>query len=252
MSAYYDTYDYASYWDTRAYEHESELVAIKRLLDEIPKIERACEIGAGFGRLLPSYYFRADKVFVTDPSGKLLAKARKLYPDSKKIKFIQSTLENLPGKIRHHSLDLVVFIRVLHHLGDLTSAIESVCSLVSKNGYLILEFANKRHAKAVAKEFAHGNFTFPLDIFEKDINRARSQKRSSLPFKNYHPDVVVEALNKCHFKIIDKLSVSNIRIRFLKHTLPTKILVFLEKYLQKPLAYINFGPSIFILARKTQ
>lgn len=250
MAAHYDTCNYTSYWEGREYEHESELIAIKSFLDKIPKIEKVCEIGAGYGRLIPTYYFRANKVIVSDPSNKLLAIARDLYPQNEKIRYIQSTLENLPGKIRHRSLDLVIFVRVLHHLEDLNAAIESVCYLVKKNGYLILEFANKSHAKAVISEFLQGNFTFPIDIFSKDVRSKRSVKKNTLPFFNYHPDVVKESLRKCHFKIIEKLSVSNIRVPFLKKILPTDSLVFLEKYLQKPLSYINFGPSVFILAKK--
>jgi len=74
MPAAYDSYDYPSYWKGRDYEHKSEFLAIRKLISKISEMGRVVEIGAGFGRLLPSYYFRAKKVYLTDPSGKLISK----------------------------------------------------------------------------------------------------------------------------------------------------------------------------------
>ena len=75
-------------------------------------------------------------------------------------------------------------------------------------------------------------------------------KKGTLPFINYHPDQIYEKLNTAGFDIIEKRSVSNIRSTFIKKFFPFHILVDLEKYLQLPLAKVNFGPSIFVLARK--
>jgi len=72
MAAAYDTYDYPGYWIGREYEHEAEIFAIKSFLKKIPVIKNVVEIGAGFGRLVPAYFFRARRVVLTDPSSKLL------------------------------------------------------------------------------------------------------------------------------------------------------------------------------------
>lgn len=250
MPAAYDSYDYPSYWVGREYEHASEGIAIKRFLEAIPKIGTACEVGAGFGRLIPTYVFRANKVIITEPSARLLGMAKLKYSPGKNIRFVQSSLANLSKKIKAGSLDLAIFVRVLHHMEDIDAAIEAVCHLVKPGGHLILEFANKRHLKATIFEFLKGNFTFPMDIFPKDLRSRRSLKKDTLPFFNYHPDDVKYALERCHFKIVEKLSVSNVRSSFIKRVIPTNTLVLIEKYLQKPLSYINFGPSIFILAKK--
>ena len=77
MSSHYDTYDYPSYWTERKYEHESEVIAIKHFLSKIRKIKSALEIGAGYGRLTPSYAYRAKRIILTDPSKNLLDLAKK-------------------------------------------------------------------------------------------------------------------------------------------------------------------------------
>lgn len=248
MAAAYDSYNYPSYWEGREYEHDAELIAIKSLLFKIKKIGRILDIGAGFGRLTPSYIYRAKQVILMDPSAKLLKLARSNIRD-KKVRFVQSRLENLNGKIKNGTIDLVVLVRVLHHIENYPLMFSKINYLLKKNGYLILEFANKCHFKANALEFLRGNFTFPIDIFPKDLSRKKSD---SLPFLNFHPDKIVKELNDKGFEVEAKISVSNIRSPLVKKILPKEALLFLEKSLQRPLAKVNFGPSIFLLAKKVK
>jgi ubiquinone/menaquinone biosynthesis C-methylase UbiE len=247
MSAAYDTYDYPNYWIGRRYEHYSEEMAIKAFLERIDKIDNILDIGAGFGRLTPTYIYRAKKIILSDPSARLLKIARSTFPD-KKVKLIHSNLENLPSKLKSRSIDLCFLIRVLHHIKNPEKAFMVISKLLKKNGYLILEFPNKKHLKATITQFLRGNFTFPLDIFPKDLTSENS--KSCLPFNNYHPDIIKELLEKNGFKILETRSVSNVRSSFVKKIFATDTLLFLEKFLQKPLTQVNFGPSIFILAQK--
>lgn len=249
MAAAYDSYDYPQFWEGREYEHFSESLAVKYLLDKIPKIISILEIGAGFGRLTPVYEFRAKKVVLSDPSAKLLQLARKRNTN-KKIKFMQVKIENLENKVKSASYDLILCIRVLHHIKDLDAAIETTAKLLKKKGYLILEFPNKRHAKATISEMLKGNLTFLLDIFPKDVRSQGSKNAKTLPFWNYHPDIVFEKLEKYGFTILDRRSVSNVRSSFIKRVIPLEVLLFIEKILQKPLARVCFGPSVFVLAQK--
>lgn len=250
MSAAYDTYDYPSYWIGREYEHKSELAAIGTLLKEIPQIKSILDIGGGFGRLIPSYSYRARKIILSDPSAKLLTIARKNFKKEKNIIYLHSSLNNLPKKLRSKSVDTVVMVRVLHHIYDIDAVFKIINSLLTDNGYFILEFANKSHLKAILGEFLKGNFTYPLDIFSRDLRTKRAKKAGSLPFVNYHPDTIINKLQFFGFNIIDKLSVSNIRTPFLKKLFSLETLINIEKKLQKPLSFIHFGPSIFILAQK--
>ncbi|MFH1971769.1 MAG: methyltransferase domain-containing protein [Patescibacteria group bacterium] len=250
MSAHYDTYDYPSYWEKRVYEHESEIIALKALLLSIKKIDSIIDIGSGYGRLTQTYLHRGKKVILTDPSLKLLSIAKNTFKNIKKVKYIQSKAETLKGKIKPKSIDLAIMIRVIHHLDSPEEVFKIVNKLIKPGGYLILEFANKRHGKAVFKEMCKGNLTFLLDIFPKDMRSSKSIKKKTIPFTNYHPDSIIKMLSDSGFKIIDKRSVSNIRSTRIKKSIPLNSLLKIEELLQKPLSYINFGPSIFLLARK--
>ncbi len=245
MGAHYDTYDYPAYWEGRDYEHESELLALTNFLNKIDDVGKLLEIGAGFGRLASHYSYRAKKVYLTDPSAKLLALAREKLKGNKNIKFIQISAEKLPQKFKAKTFDTLIMVRVMHHIEDPEKICQIACRLLKNKGYFILEFPNKVHIKEICKKFLRGDFTFPLDIFPTD-----KAKKQTLPFKNYHPDDFQQILKKCGFEIIEKRSVSNIRSPLAKKYLPLPFLTSIEEKLQVILAKLNFGPSIFILARK--
>lgn len=250
MPAAYDTFDYPGYWIGRDYEHKSEVIALKSFLQKIKSIKTILEVGAGFGRLVPTYSFRAKKLILTDPSSKTLKIARDAYRDKGNIKFIHSSLENLPTKIRPSTIDLVIMIRVFHHIQDIDKAFDIIRRMISPNGYFIFEFANKRHVKAAIRELFRGNFSFFYNTSTKDARSLRSIKNKAILFQNYHPEKINQMLRIHGFEVITTRSVSNIRSPFLKTVFPTDLLVAIDGLLQKPLSYLNFGPSIFILARK--
>ncbi len=250
MPAAYDQYDYPSYWRNRTYEHQGEVIALKAFLEKIPRVTSIIDIGAGFGRHTPNYIYRAKKIVLSDPSGRLLKTAKDKLVNYKKVKFIQSRLENLPDKLRGKKFDLAIFVRVIHHIQDPHKAVGLLDQVIEPGGYLIIEFANKIHGKEVIRRFLKGDFTYPLDIFPKDKRSDKSIEDNSIPFLNFHPDVIKEALLEKRYKIIETRSVSNVRSSFLKRLLPYAVLVSIESLLQRPLAFFKFGPSIFILARK--
>ncbi len=250
MSEAYDKFDYPSYWKGREYEHKSELIVLNEFLRKIHKIKKVLDIGCGFGRLTPTYIHRAEKAILTDPSIKILKLAKQRL-SSPKVTFIKSRLENLDKKLKKSSVDLVILVRVLHHIENPKLAFEKINFLLKDGGYFILEFANKIHFKSTLLEFIRGNFTFLMDIFPKELNPKKS-KRIKLPFTNYHPDFIKNLLEKTGFKIIEVRSVSNVRSPFIKKILTEEMLIFFEKHLQKILAKIFFGPSIFILAKKVK
>lgn len=250
MPAAYDNYDYPSYWKGREYEHKSEFLAIRSLISKISNIGKVIEIGAGYGRLLPSYLYRAKKVLLTDPSAKLISKADKRYSKHKNVEVLQSKLENLGDRRDLGRFDLCLMVRVLHHIEDIDKAFEIISDLLTKRGYFILEFPNKGHAKASIRHMISGDLTFPINIFPIDIRSKKSIKMGTLPFINYHPYQIIEKLKEYNFDIIEIRSVSNIRSSFLKRLFPINTLIDLERLLQIPFAKINFGPSIFVLARK--
>src|SRR5260221_6271030 len=252
MSAFYDTYDYTSYWQGREYEHESEVIAIRELLNKIPNINKALEIGGGYGRLVPYYIYRTKQTTLTDPSSKLLSLAKERLASFKNLKIEQSTLENLNTKFRPSSFDLVVMVRVMHHLKDPDVVFSSIERLLTSNGYVILEFANKIHFKNLMNHVLKGDIKYILNKEMIDVRSAKSKKNKTISFFNYHPSLIKETLKKYNLEVIETRSVSNIRNPFLKKHLPNNVLLSIEKLIQKPLSTIYFGPSIFVLAQKRQ
>ena len=164
MPAAYDKYNYESYWKDREYEHLCEVIAIKDLLEKIPKINTILDIGAGYGRLTPYYLHRAKKIILTDPSAKHLKIARSAF-SSKKFKFMHSKVENLNKYVHKESIDLVLLFRVLHHIVSFDDLLLTVSRMLTNKGYFLFEFPNKRHFKAIVRQFFKGDFTFVLDIF---------------------------------------------------------------------------------------
>lgn len=249
MPAAYDYYDYPSYWKERDYEHASECLVLRHFLNKIKSIDRLIDVGAGYGRLTHEYIHRAKHITLLDPSARLLSIARNNLK-SKKINYVHSNIANLKTRIKPKSHDLVVFIRVVHHLENPDKSFKTLNRILKNGGYLIMEFANNHNFKKTFLEFIKGNVTFPIEIFPKDIRCKENIKKRTLPFINYHPDDIKEKLENSGFNIIEKITVSNVRNSFIKKHLSFEMLLYIESYFQKRLSFINFGPSIFILAQK--
>jgi len=252
MSAIYDTYDYPKFWENREYEHRSEVIALKSFLNKIHQINRLIDVGAGYGRLSAYYMYRAKRSVLVDSSAKLLKVARQKINsiDSSRgndMKYIQSSVENLSKKVKNGSFDVVLCVRFLHHFENPNVAIDIAKKLLNKNGYLILEFPNKLHGKALAKHIIKGNIGYRKN---KEHENKKHLMNCSLPYMNFHPAEIQNELNLKGFRVIEKRSVSNIRNTFLKKHMPLSALLFVEQLLQIPLSKLNFGPSIFVLAQK--
>jgi ubiquinone/menaquinone biosynthesis C-methylase UbiE len=251
MSAAYDSFDYPSYWVGREYEHDAEVFALKNFLNKISNIKKIADIGCGYGRLTPYYIHRTKRAVLVDPSASLLKVARESANGyGKKIKFIHSRMETYNKKVKAKSFDLILFVRVMHHINDFEGAIKSFNRMLKDDGYLILEFPNKRHLKALFTKFFKGDLTYYCDIFPTDIRCRENKKKKTLPFYNYHPEDVINVLKQNKFEAIEIRSVSNIRNEKLKLNLPLTLLDSIEYKLQPLLARFYFGPSIFILAQK--
>ena len=250
IPADYDLYDYKKYWSGRAYEHESETIAIKQLLKLIKRNNLdILEIGAGFGRLVPIYKHKAKSITLLEPSNKLINIAKKDL-SSDQITFIHSDVQQLYSKTKSH-FDFIIMVRVLHHIKDPKKVFEIINQRLKPDGYLLLEFANKEHAIATVRSIFQGNLTFRWDIFPIDIRSKKNIRKDSIAFYNFHPDDIYKLIDTTGFKIIQKRSVSNFRNRHIKKLVPLKFLIHLEKALQRQLATHKWGPSVFLLAQKT-
>ena len=241
-------FNYRQYWQTREYENQAEKMALKRLLKLIPKSQRGSiiDIGAGFGRLTPDYAPLFQNCLLVEPSEKLLAEAKKINRRYDNLSFKESYVEKLP--VEKESLDVVLMVRVAHHLPDLEEMITEVKRILKPEGYFIMEFANKMHFKNRLEALAKLNFNF----FRSHLPENLKTKRNTAPFFNYHPNQIKTLLLSHGFQIIDSLCVSNFRNFWIKKLVPFKLLLWLENIRQEICLLKKFylGPSIFLLAKK--
>jgi SAM-dependent methyltransferase len=239
-------HNYLKYWEGREYEHAAEELAVRKLLKG-KHFRRAVDVGGGYGRLCLLLENYADKVTLAEPSQQQLDIAAEYLKDHPEIdrKLVQAA--DLP--FEDGSIDLLTMIRVMHHLPDPSPEFTEISRVLSADGYAIIEVANYVHMRNRVKHLMHGQRlpTKPVDI------RSEANKREEeIPFVNHNPFTVIRQLEHCGLSVVGTLSVSNLRSVRLKKLMPREVMLGAERMLQRPLATIYFGPSIFFLVRKTQ
>jgi len=246
MVAHYDdpTFSYDRYWMGRDYEHGAEVLAISRLLKN-QHFSQSADIGGGYGRLTAFLMPFSQKAILIEPSLKQRQLAKNYLKGLSNIAIQAGSTQHtgLPDT----SVDLVVVVRVMHHLPDPISSLSEINRILKPGGTLILEFANSLNFKSRIKSFFLGQPILPTPL---DRRSNASIRHHSIAFVNHHPDTVFKLLNKTGFLIDNYLSVSNLRSPLLKKYLPQKMLLAVEKFFQTSLAHFFFGPSIFVLAHK--
>lgn len=237
-------HNYLKYWDGRDYEHRAEELAITKLLRG-RHFGQAVDVGGGYGRLCLLLKRYADQVDLAEPSQQQLdiaAKFLKDYPDVKRRLMQADDLKYKDGEV-----DLLTMIRVMHHLPDPSSEFKEVARVLSDDGYAIIEVANYAHARNRIKHIVRRK---RLPVKPVDIRSAANKRSDEIPFVNHNPATVVRQLEHAGLYVQATLSVSNLRSVRLKKIMPREVMLGAERMLQRPLAYVYFGPSIFFLVRK--
>lgn len=249
MNSFYDTFDYPKYWQNRRYEDLSERIALKELLKEVNNKDSLIDIGGGYGRLSNLYSPFFVRCVVTDASGKLLQIGKMRNKTFKNLVFYQANLPDL-NFAKDNSFDAALMIRVVHHLENPLPTFGEINRILKKNGYLIVEFANKIHFLAKVRTLFKANFNFVNNLSFVDVRNEKNIKSGKITFVNHHPKKILLDLKDSGFSVVTVLSVSNFRSNLLKQIIPLKFLLYLEKKLQRKLANFFFGPSIFVLCQK--
>lgn len=245
MKNYYDdeSFSYLRYWRGRDYEHLSEETVIRSILKG-SHFNRSADIGGGYGRLSKILVDYSDEVVLIEPSIKQLEISKKFIND-KKIKPLQGVANNTG--LDSQSLDLIIMVRVMHHLPDPSSVFLELHRILKPNGTLILEYANSQNLKSRLRSMLTGK---PLSLAPVDLRKAANIKKNTIPFVNHHPQTIQKQISLSGLKIINCYSVSNFRHSIFKRVLPSKILIFLEKISQSLLSPLYFGPSIFLVLQR--
>ena len=224
------------FWAARAYENECDLIALRALLP--PSGGRLIEVGAGFGRLAGEYS-HYDEVVLLDSSPVHVAAALDTLGGDPRYRVLLGDAAALP--FADGQFDAAVCVRVLHHFGDPAPVIAELGRVVRPGGVLVLEYANKRNLKSIARRVLGRQ---PWSPFEPGAVQYK-------PFHYDHSPVSVRrALRRAGFEVERVRAASLFRIPGLTRRLPPRGLARLEALLSEPLGSITPGPSVFVLARR--
>jgi SAM-dependent methyltransferase len=239
-------HNYRDYWNGREYEDAAERVAIKRLLKG-KHFRHAVDVGGGYGRLCIFLANYADKVTLAEPSQQQLDIAKNFLKDHSEIN--RELLQAADLKFPAGSIDLVTIVRILHHIPDPAPEFKEIARILADDGYFLMEFANYTHFRNRVKYLLKGK---KLPGEPVDIRSLENKNEHELPFVNHNPKTLIKQLAHAGLRVEKVLSVSNLRSPGLKKVLPKAAMLTAEKLMQKPLAGIYFGPSIFFLIKKAK
>jgi ubiquinone/menaquinone biosynthesis C-methylase UbiE len=246
-------YDYSNYWKNRDYEHQAEVVALKKCFKGISG-NWVIDLGGSYGRHTPQYYQLFHNCVLLDYSIDSLKKASEILHQQKirNVHLIAANIYHLPFK--DDVFDAALMVRVLHHLEDSPAAIQEISRIIASGGDFILEFANKHHLKAVIAAILRFDFRFifskePYLIPSSGYREGLSEKSYGIIY-NYNPNYIKNICCTNLLMLKRKLSLSFFRIRLLKKIVPPKVLIFFERIFQFLFSWSNSTPSIIYKFKK--
>jgi len=252
---YYDDeeFDYQRYWQNRVYEDLSEKDVLATFFQKIEKefsLSRArlLDVGAGFGRLASFYLPLVKEAVLVEPSFRLRQAAKEKLKKFTNYRLVGATIE--AARLGEEKFDVVLMIRVFHHLFSPRLAIRRIKKTLKPGGFFILEFPNKLHARNLLRLIFSGRTGEIFSLRREDKRSAANIQKGSIPFFNYHPRWVIDLLRKEGFGVGAPVSVSNWRAIFFKKLFSPSTLLRLEKATRPLFSCFNFGPSIFLLCQK--
>lgn len=220
----------------REYEDRAERIAIKKLLP--PRGGTLIEIGAGAGRLA-DLYLGYDQVVLMDYARSTLVEARERiatrFPEhAARFHFVAADVYALP--FAAGLFDTVMMVRVMHHLADVPAALAEIAAILKPNATFVVEFANKRHLKAILRYLARRQTWSPF---------AREPIEFAKLNFDFHPAWMGGRLREAGFSVKRTLSVSHFRSARLKQLIPARTLAAMDGALQSVGALWKLTPSIF-------
>lgn len=239
-------FDYSKYWQGRAYEHAAEEMAISRLLSG-KHFKHALDVGGGYGRLSLILKQYADSVTLVEPSHFQLDRAEHFLSAHPDIQRVRAAAASLPYQDGY--ADLLVLIRVMHHLPDPSAELKEVHRVLADDGYAVIEVANYSHARNRMHYLLHHK---KLPTEPVDIRTPEHKNPDEIDFVNHNPKTFVRQLKDAGLKVDRILSVSNLRSQKLKKLMPQRVMLAIEGILQPTLAHGYFGPSVFFLVEKAK
>lgn len=233
----YEGSDYQQqFWERgeREYEDRVEAVALRRLLPSGGM--RMLEVGAGAGRNTLRYE-GFQQIVLLDYSRTQLVQARERLGASERYRYVAADVYRLP--FASGIFDAATMIRTLHHMANPLAALQQVRKALNSEAAFVLEFANKRNSKAIARWLLRRQTWNPFTLDPVEF--------APLNF-DFHPVAVRTWLVEAGFAVERQLTVSHFRVEWLKKNVPLNLLVALDSLLQWTGAWFQLSPSVFIKA----
>ena len=219
----------------RRFEDLADRYAIRALLP--PGGDTLIEVGAGFGRLA-NLYDGYRQVVLFDYALSLLLEARAQWGHDRRFLFVAGDVYRMP--LASRVFDTVVMVRVLHHLEDVPAALRHLARILRPGGVLVLEFANKRHLKAILRYALRRQSWSPF----------APEPHPFVPLNyDFHPAWVRARLAEVGLRVEKVRAASHFRIPWLKRHVPPQLLARMDAMLQRWGAPFQLSPSVFLRAR---
>jgi hypothetical protein len=194
------------------------------------------ELGAGAGRNT-SRYKGFKRVVLLDYSFSQLQLAQSKLGQGDRYIYVAADVYRLP--FVSGLFDFSTMIRTLHHIVDVPRALHQVRRVLGFEAGFILEYASKKHLKAVLRYILGRQSWNPF--------ATGTVENVALNF-NFHPKTIREWLEENNFEVERQLTVSHFRSNFIKHFVPLTLLVGMDSLAQFSGDLWQFTPSVFVKA----
>mgnify|MGYP001821455436 FL=1 len=231
---YEDSTYRTDFWEGqgREYEDLAERIALRRLLP--PPGGRLIDIGGGFGRL-SEFYEGYDQVILLDYSTSLLRQAQARLGRSERMVYVAASFYDMP--FADSAIDTAMMVRVIHHVEKVPALLGEVGRVLAAGGSYVLEFASKRHLKAILRYALRGQGWNPFDREPVEFVEMNY---------DFHPDWMRDRLGEAMFHVKHTRTVSHFRLPLLKKVVPAKLLAAVDGLCQPTGAWWQLTPSVFV------
>jgi SAM-dependent methyltransferase len=205
-----------------------ELGFINKYLNKI-NANKILDIGVGNGRILQNYIENSGdntEIYGLDISEKMKAVCEQMFHDEKKIKSIVVCDTSADGICFENTFDFVSAVRVVKYNKNWVKIIENVYKKLNKDGVFVFTMLNKNSISRFA------DYGVPIYLTNKTEMES--------------------ILKKNNFEVLEIKSFSKLPafLYLINNNFYAKILINIEKLLEKILGKIIFGKEFFIAVRK--
>ena len=165
----------------------------------------------------------------------LLQEAVAQWGDDDRFVFVAGNIYQL--SLAKASLDALVMVRVMHHLADVPLALKQIHRVLRPSSRAILEYANKRNVKSVARWLLGRQEWSPMDPMPIEFVKLNY---------DFHPTWMGQQLANAQLKVRQQLAVSHFRTPLLKRNISAATLAKVDSWLFRPGGHYPLAPSVFV------